>query len=406
MSRDDSTKIGTTVATLIGINAMIGAGIMALPSLIAHTAGPAGVYSFILSTISALLLGLSLARLAIVHPGKGWNYLYPSLWGGHLCGMFSATCYLSGIVIAMGFLVQQAGVWLHPFFPMFSISVLGLLLLVLLALLVLAGANVSTWGQYIIAGCVVVPLVITSVFCWSQFSAANLTPFMPFGVRSIFSAAAIVLFSFLGFESISSLYSSLKNPTTTIVRATIFSIIIVGCVYLLFTAGILFSVPMSGFVEGINEPLSSVLYRIFPHYAFLPIFILVSGLFAIIGTLHSMIWSVSVLFFDVLSRARGNFIKKLLNNNVITQTRIVLFTSLCIAISSRSVQGEFLVSIAVILVIVSFLLSLAFLLFQKKEWKSGHNIITFGAFISGLILLYGAGMPLIEKVVKTTSNFL
>lgn len=399
MSRDDETKVGIIVATLIGVNAMIGAGVMALPALVAKTAGPAGILSFLLSTVCGIFLGLSLARLAIIHPGKAWNYLYPSLWGGHTCGMLSASCYLFGIIIAMGFLVQQAGIWLHPFIPMIEPQSLGIITLALLTLLVLAGAHVSSWGQYIIASCVVVPLLITTIVCWSHFSFEAITPFMPFGTASIFSAASLTLFSFFGFESISSLYSSLQNPSRTIMYATILSISIVGFIYMIFTAGILFSVPLSCFSAGVNEPLSIVVKRAFPQYTFLPALILVAGLFAIIGTLHSMIWSVGNLFFDVISRVRTRFIIKLLNAKVITNSRIVIVTSVFMGLSSL-VHAEQLIKLAVVLVIITYLLAIIYLLFQKKEWESGFNFITVSACISGIILLYHAGLPLLVEMMK------
>lgn len=395
MSKDKEIKIGVFVATLIGVNAMIGAGILALPALIANIAGPAGIISFMMSISIGILLGLSLARLAIIHPGKGWNYLYPSLWGGHVCGIIASLAYLFGIIIAMGFLVQQAGVWIHPFIPNFAPDITGLFVLAALTLLVIAGNQIASWGQYIIAACVVVPLFVTASICWMHFDSNVFTNFMPHGISSLFSAAVVSLFSFLGFETSLSLYSSLKNPSRTIVLSIIFSIMIVGALYTFFTAGILFSIPLSLFKHGLNEPLPLVLQRSFSHYFYLPILLMVGGLFAILGTLHSMIWSVGALFYDVLSKFQSHQIVRALQTNAITPHRVVVFTSIAIGLSSLSVGGQNLVILSVVLIIMSYMLSIVYLLLQPNEWKSGYAFIALGAFMSCLALLYNVCAPLL-----------
>ena len=54
-------------------------------------------------------MSLSCARLAEIHPGDSWSFRSRKIWGGHLAGMWAASCYLIGVTIAMGFIVQQAG---------------------------------------------------------------------------------------------------------------------------------------------------------------------------------------------------------------------------------------------------------------------------------------------------------
>ena len=90
MSEDNSNKISFWAATIISMNAMVGAGIVFLPTLMSVKAGPAGIFSCIISVAIALFIGLSLGRVAELYPGKGWIYSYPSKWGGHWLGMLSA----------------------------------------------------------------------------------------------------------------------------------------------------------------------------------------------------------------------------------------------------------------------------------------------------------------------------
>ncbi len=399
MLEGNDKKIGIGVATLIGMNAMIGAGIVSMPAVLAGAAGPAGILSYVISVSLGLLLGLSLGHLANIKPGSGWSYLYPSLWGGHRLGMISSTSYLIAVLIGMGFLVQQAGVYAHTALPFISSQVLSVSILGILTLLVLAGANVSSWGQYVISACVLFPLITTSLVCWLHFDPSVFETFMPYGIHSVFATAPMTAFSLLGFESIASLYSIVKNPRRNVQRATMFAILAVGSLYILFAAGILFSIPLSYFSSGLDEALSTVLGIAFPQYRFVSTFIFIGGLFAIIGTLHSMIWSLSVLFADVVSKTKSRpmqIIKKRFWSNTIA----VIMTSLSMFVISISMMGEDILNATVFFIVPAYVLSVAYLLFEKSEWKSLRIVRTIGALVGGLVMIYFASGPVVYLALK------
>jgi amino acid transporter len=375
MSKGNNKKIGVGVATVIGMNAMIGAGIVGMPAVLAGAAGPAGILSYVISVSLGLFLGLSLGHLANIKPGRAWSYYYPSLWGGHSLGMISSTCYLASVLIAMGFLVQMAGVYAHTVIPSISSQLLGVSILGILTILVLAGAQVSSWGQYIISALVLIPLVVTSFVCLTHFNPSVFSSFMPYGIKSVFETAPLTLFSFLGFESIASLYSIVDNPKENIQRAMVLAIMAVGTLYILFAASILFSIPLSYFSGGLGQALPTVLSVAFPQYRFVSTFVFVGGLFAIIGTLHSMIWSLSILF-------------------------TVVITSLCMLIVSLSMLGKDILNATVFFIVPSYVFSVAYLLFIKKEWKSLRIIRTICALAGGIFMIYFASGPVVYLISK------
>jgi len=88
-----SQKIGLFLAIIIQLNAMVGAGVVAIPSFMIQEAGPSGLLSCIFSIFIVLCMTISLGRLSSLHPGAGWSYRYPAIWGGHFLGMISSSAY-------------------------------------------------------------------------------------------------------------------------------------------------------------------------------------------------------------------------------------------------------------------------------------------------------------------------
>ena len=85
-------------------------------------------------------------------------------------------------------------------------------------------------------------------------------------------------------------------------------------------------------------------------------FVFVGALFGIIGTIHSMIWSISTLFLDVLSKAKSKTIKDLLRTNVINERSSIIFMAGVIFLISYFLPGLTIVKITVSLIVTSYIL--------------------------------------------------
>ena len=69
-------NLGLFDATMIGIGAMIGAGIFVLTGIAAGEAGPGALLAFALNGLVTLLTALAYAELASVHPKSGGGYAF------------------------------------------------------------------------------------------------------------------------------------------------------------------------------------------------------------------------------------------------------------------------------------------------------------------------------------------
>jgi len=384
----EENKIGLFAATVIGINAMIGAGIFAMPAKLAHTVGLASVFSYAISGLLVLAIVFGLGRLAVLYPGDAWGYRYPALWGGHAVGMLSSMGYTGGVIIAMGFLTQQLGVWLAPFLSYDPLAI-GLVLLGIIVALVLAGAQVSAWGQYVIAACVLVPMVVASVVCLFHAQVDLLSPIAPYGCGAIITALPTILFSLLGFESISSLYSIVINPQRNVPRAAIYAVAAVVGIFALFIGSSLAAVHKSFFVGGVNCPFSTAIVAALPQYSWLAWITSIGAFFAIFGTLHSMTWSVAELFLDVLRKSRGCVVKNCLSSNILNAQTAVLFVGTTTALSAIFLKADVILVLVVFFISLAYLLSVIALLFNRMTWKSGPDLcIALSANVAAAWLFY------------------
>jgi amino acid transporter len=398
MSTDNTKKIGLITATIVGMNAMIGAGIFSVPAALALNVGPAGILTYAFVIISVWCMGTSIARLAQLFPQEGSFYIYAKQWGGHIVGLIAAGSYLIGLMIALGLLAQRAGADLHSSFPMISATTLGVVTVVALVILNMVGVVMSEIGQLILICLTIFPLITTTIICFSKANIQNLFPFMPFGFSNILAATKAVIFGFFGFECAASLFNIVEDPEKNVSKALTWSIIIVGLLYLLFVISLILAIPLHNF--SLEIPLSVSLSTVFPGNRWLLLCIHISIISAVLGTIHSMIWSASSLLVSYASKFRSKTVQTLLHRNYINQKSSVLIMGCCILLSFVTFKNmDLFFSLTSIFLITAFMLSMITLLTMRSEWKSGENFKTLAGVATALVILMFAIQGVIANLI-------
>ncbi len=396
MAQSAHSKIGVATATIIGMNAMIGSGIFSAPAAMASYVGPAGIIAYLFVVVSIWFMALSLARLAALFPEEGSFYTYTKQWGGHFIGMVAGVAYFIGLLVAMGLLAQMAGIYLHTFFPTIETQTLGIAVLGMLVLLNLFGVVLSEIGQQILICTTLFPLIVTTIMCLSKASLSNLTPFAPYGFGNIFKATRLVIFGFFGFECAASLFRVVENPAKNVPRALTYSIIIVGAVYILFVASLILSVPLDYFADP-RAPLTDTLHLLFPNSPWIITTVHVAILSAIVGTVHSMIWSSSELLVSLTKKMKSGLPRTI----VCTQRAAVIIVGLCIFFTCIALKNiDLFFSITATCIVGAYMLSMITLLTMKSEWESGQNTKTIIGLVTASMILYFAAEGIVTEIAK------
>jgi amino acid transporter len=371
-----SNKIGITTATIIGMNAMIGAGIFGIPVALAANVGPAGIITTIFVAFAVWFMAISLARVSALFPEEGSFYVYTKQWGGHKLGVIANSSYLIGLIIAMGLLSQMAGYYLQHYFPDLSATNLGLITLIGLIILNLFGVVLSEIGQRVLICSTVFPLLASIAICLTNANFNNLFPFAPYGWLNVLKASKTVIFAFFGFECASSLFTIVKDPQRNVPKALAYSITIVSFLYILFTISIILSIPLDTF-NSPTMPISHVLKIAFPDLTWPTEAIHLSVLSAIVGTIHSMIWASSSLLVSFCKELKSNWARKLIQKNILTPKLAVIIIGMAIFTSFTVLKNiDLFFSLTAIFIVFSYATSIITLLTIPKEWESGQNIKT------------------------------
>jgi len=234
--------------TMLGIGAIIGAGIFVLTGTAAATnAGPAVVISFVLAGLGCLFAGLCYAEFAAMIPiaGSAYTYAYATLgeflawiigWDlilEYLFGAATVAVGWSGYFVA---LLNKLGVHLPAAFtaapfewneatkhldPVAGgvINVPAIVLVAMMSTLLVIGIKESANFNNVIVFVKVAIVLLVIGFGFMYVNSANWQPFIPpnegsghFGWSGIFRAAAVVFFAYIGFDAVSTAAQEAKNP--------------------------------------------------------------------------------------------------------------------------------------------------------------------------------------------------
>jgi amino acid transporter/nucleotide-binding universal stress UspA family protein len=246
--------LGLFDVTMVGVGAMIGAGIFVLTGIAAGTAGPALLLAFALNGVVTILTAMVYAELGSAIPEAGGGYLWVKeglpAWNAFLAGWMSWFAHaVAGSLYALGFgsylvlVLEEIGV--SPFGLTGDALQKCLAVAVAVAFVAINFKGVSETGS--IGNLVTMgKIAILGVFVASGLFAVahhpesmdKLVPFAPQGLGGVLMAMGLTYIAFEGYEIIVQAGEEVKNPRRNIPRAIFLSLAIVIPIYLLvaFTA--------------------------------------------------------------------------------------------------------------------------------------------------------------------------
>jgi len=236
-------------ATMIGVGAMIGAGIFVLTGIAAGVAGPGLIIAFGLNGLIALLTAMSYAELGSCFHDAGGGYLWVKeglpKWNGFLAGWMSwfahavaCSLYALGFGAYFGHMLVELGLALPEVGGLPPQKVLAVGIAIVFAYINFRGASeAGKVGNAVTLAKIVILLIfvgfglelIVHRTAWRE----AFSPFLPYGFGGVIKAMGLTFIAFQGFEVIAQCSEEIKSPRKNIPRAVFLSLIIVVPLYLL-----------------------------------------------------------------------------------------------------------------------------------------------------------------------------
>ena len=374
-------------ATLIGVGAMIGAGIFVLTGIAAGVAGPGLIITFGLNGIVALLTAFSYAELGSCFHDAGGGYLWVKeglpKWNGFISGWMSwfahavaCSLYALGFGAYFELVLHEFNIVMPHWGFLSPQKILAAVTALLFAYVNFRGASETGKIGNIVTMAKIVILLIFIGFGlnlimhrpdWQE----AFTPFFPNGWGGVFKAMGLTFIAFQGFEVISQCSEEIKNPKKNIPRAVFLSLIIVVPIYLLIAFTALGAVKPEGMTpwDYLASNKETALVEVAKSF-FVGggIMLLVGGLISTMSALNATIYSSSRVAF-AMGRDRNfpTFFSKVHKKNF-TPHLSILFSLFLVVIMAVSLPIEDVASAADIMFLLLFLqVNITLIRLRKKR---------------------------------------
>jgi basic amino acid/polyamine antiporter, APA family len=303
--------------TMIGVGAMIGAGIFVLTGIAAGVAGPALILVFFLNGVVTLFAAAAYAELGSSFHSAGGGYLYVKTGLKDPQGFMSGWMSWFAYVVACALYALGFGAYLKECLPLLGLGDLSLPLLstdkwMAVAVVLVFGyinyrgaSEAGGAGNIVTGGKIVLLAVFIAVGVWITLQRPDwhLTftenP-LPNGFGSIFIAMGLTFIAFEGYEIIAQCSEEVRNPERNVPRAIFLSLLIVVPIYLLVAFAALGAVRPAGMPswQYLGEHKETALVNVArTFFRGGGILILIGGLFSTMSALNATIYSSSRVSF-------------------------------------------------------------------------------------------------------------
>jgi len=260
----------------IGIGCIIGVGIFVLPGIqAAENAGPGIILSFAIAAVACACNALCYAELAAMIPlsGSAYTYGYATLgevfaWliGWDLILQYSVaavmvstgwSAYFVNLLETMGLHLPHA-ITASPWDRqpgLFNLPAV-VIVLIITALLVRGVKESARANMFIVIIKISAILIFILAAVW-RLDPEKWQPFLPFGLKGVFKASAIVFLAYIGFDAVSTASEESLKPQRNIPIGIIGSLAVATVLYMAVSAIMTGIVPYREL--GVADPVAKVL---------------------------------------------------------------------------------------------------------------------------------------------------
>ena len=222
--------------TIISISAMLGPGVFVLPGVAILEASSHYLWvAYFFALISVLPASLSIVELATAMPTSGGAYVYIERTFGPFAGTVVGFGLWMALLFKSAFALIGIGAYLGIIAPVPVQGTAIVLLVLILMMNVLGMGKLSDVIGLVVA---VASLSLVLLSSWSAFGPIlqdrlQASPASDQGVQNLLAATAMVVVSYAGALKVAAIAGEVRDPDQTLPRAILYSMLIVGAIYVI-----------------------------------------------------------------------------------------------------------------------------------------------------------------------------
>jgi amino acid efflux transporter len=284
-------------AVALYMSSVLGSGVLVLPGLAAQIAGPASLLAWILLSLASYPLAYTFASLSARKPESGGVYSFAreslgQRWADAVGWLF-IVWYVTGAPVV----TVIAASYLSYAIPLSKTMIYIAAALIILGTFLINYRGIIVSGKVQLAVIVaIVGLLLTAVTASApHVRVENFTPFFPYGILPIGVAAALIFWSYLGYENVSNVAEEFKNPERDFHRSIVLSVVVISALYLSVAVA---TVGTQAYRAGGNvAPFAAILSNALGVYGGVSTGVL--AVFIIFGTVNAYTTGISRVIYSV-----------------------------------------------------------------------------------------------------------
>jgi amino acid efflux transporter len=260
MAHSSKTQhLTTSRGAALYIGALLGPGLLLLPGLAAAEAGPASILAWLGLLILSGLFAAVFSALGRHNPSAGGVIGYVTAGLGPRAGLATGWMFLAGVVCGAPIVCLIGASYVTDLTGGGQLARAAVAALLLLTVVGLAagGLRASAAAQLVLVSLLTVVVIVAVTGSAGAARAGNWTPFASHGWLSVGSAAATLMFSFVGWEAVAPLTTRFANPGRQLPRVVAIALAVTTVLYLglaIATIGVLgpraaTDVPLAGLLS-------------------------------------------------------------------------------------------------------------------------------------------------------------
>lgn len=297
---------------LLGIGAIIGAGVFVITGIAAATkAGPAICISYVIAGIASMFSALAYAELAASIGGCGSAYNYAYTGFGELIAwiigwslILEYTVAVSAVAIGWSGYVNDTLLALHIYLPTVLlktpfegglINLPAILIVGLIGTFLCIGVRQSTRFNAVIVFIKLLTIAVFIAVAAMNVNVQHWHPFFPFGWSGVMQGAALTFFAYIGFDALSTAAEETIQPQRNLPIGILGSMIICTIVYIIVSALLTGIVPY--YTLNVKSPVAEALLAI--GYRLTSGFISAGAIAGLTSVILVMYYGLTRIFFAI-----------------------------------------------------------------------------------------------------------